>query len=94
MQLSVKQTITSTENNYKANVNFTERKYTYCRFAPEPKISNVKITKTHSKKENTATNKYNMEASSLTLRKKHMNLKGHISTAYKDNKKYTMYTYK
>lgn len=41
MQLSVKQTITSTENNYKANVNFTEGKYSYYRFDYEPKTSNI-----------------------------------------------------
>lgn len=41
MQLSVKQTITSTENNYKANVNFTGGEYSFCRFASEPKISNI-----------------------------------------------------
>lgn len=41
MQLSVTKTITSTENNYKANVNFTGEKYSYCRFASEPKISNI-----------------------------------------------------
>lgn len=58
MQLSVTQTITSTENNYKANVNFTGGKYSYCRFASEPKISNI------PKK-----SKYNMKASSLTPRK-------------------------
>jgi len=58
MQLSVTETITSTENNYNANVNFTGGKYSYCRFASEPKISNI------SKK-----SKYNMKASSLTSRK-------------------------
>lgn len=41
MQLSVTETITSTENNYNANVNFTGGKYSYCRFASEPKISNI-----------------------------------------------------
>lgn len=41
MQLSVTQTITSTENNYKANVNFTGGEYSYCRFGSEPKISNI-----------------------------------------------------
>lgn len=54
MQLSVTQTITSTENNYKANVNFTGGKYSYCRFASEP---------TYKK------SKYNMKASSSTPRK-------------------------
>lgn len=41
MQLSVTQTITSTENNYNANVNFTGGEYSYCGFASEPKISNI-----------------------------------------------------
>lgn len=45
MQLSVTQTITSTENNYKANVKFTEGKYSYCRCASEPKISNTEKQK-------------------------------------------------
>lgn len=58
MQLSVTQTITSTENNYKGNVNFTGGKNSNCRFASEPKISNI------PKK-----SKHNMKASSLTLRK-------------------------
>lgn len=41
MQLSVTQTITSTENNYKANVNFTGGDYSYRKFVSEPKISNI-----------------------------------------------------
>lgn len=45
MQLSATQTITSTENNYKAYVNFTEGKYSYCRCASEPKISNTEKQK-------------------------------------------------
>lgn len=41
MQLNVTQTITSTENNYKANVNFTGGTYSFCKFGLEPKISNT-----------------------------------------------------
>lgn len=33
-----------------------------------------------------------MKANSMTSRKTYRHLKGHISTAYKDNKIYTMYT--
>ena len=62
MQLSVTQTITSTENNYKANVNFTGGEYSYCRFGSEPKISNIA-------KEKKTKSKYNMKASSLTPKK-------------------------
>lgn len=40
MQLSVTQTITSTEDNYEANVNFTGE-YSYHNFALEPKIHNI-----------------------------------------------------
>lgn len=40
MHLSVKQTITSTEDNYEANVNFTGE-YSYHNSALEPKIHNI-----------------------------------------------------
>lgn len=40
MQLSVTQTITSTEDNYEANVNFTGE-YSYHNSASEPKIHNI-----------------------------------------------------
>lgn len=78
MQLRVPQTITSTENNYKAIVNFTGD-YSYRRSASEPKISKIPTKK-----------EYNMKASSLTPRKTEK-LQIHISTAYKDYKKYTVY---
>lgn len=52
MQLSVTQTLTSTENNYKANVNFGDRL-----FVSEPKISNrTKKKKQTDKKKTTYKN--------------------------------------
>lgn len=82
MQLSVTQTITSTEDNYKANVNLTGE-YSYHNL-----LQSQKYTTYSPKMANT-----NMKASSLTL-KKTKELKIHISTAYKDNKKYTVYKVK
>lgn len=49
MQLSVTQTITSTENNYTANVNFTGGDYSYRTLASEPKISNIPKKKKQNK---------------------------------------------
>lgn len=51
MQSSVTQTITSTEDNYRANVNFTGGggKYSKCR--SEPKISNIPKIKKHTRHE-------------------------------------------
>lgn len=54
----------------------------YRKFASEPKISNIPKRRKKSK--------YNMKTSSLTPRKT-KELKFHISTAYKDNTKYTVY---
>lgn len=47
MQLSVTQTLTSTENNYKANVNFGDRL-----FVSEQKISNRTKKKKQTDKKN------------------------------------------
>lgn len=57
MQLSVTQTITSTENNYEANVNFTGGEYSCCRFALEPKKSNIPKKKHESQFINTKENR-------------------------------------
>lgn len=81
MQLSVTQTITSTEDNYKANVNFTGD-YSCHNSASEPKISNVMA-------EN---GKYKHESQFIEIKENRNKL--HISTAYKDNEKYTVYEVK
>lgn len=78
MQLSVTQTITSTENNYKANVNFTGGDYSYRTFTSEPKISNIP-------------KKANKTWKPVLWHKGKQKTKIHISTAYKDSKKYTVY---
>lgn len=81
MQLSVTQTITSTEDNYEANVNLTGE------YSNKNLLQSQKYTTYWPKMAST-----NMKASSLTLKK--TKLKIHISTAYKDNNKYTVYKVK
>lgn len=83
MQLSVTQTITSTENNYKGNVNFGDRLF----------VSESK-NKPQNEKEKTnrqKTTTYKNESQFIDTEEKRKTKKIHISTAYKDNNKYTVY---
>lgn len=72
MQLSVTQTITSTENNYKANVNFGGGECSYRSLQSQkigaiPKTTNKQTNKTKKKITKPT---YEMKASSLTLRER------------------------
>lgn len=78
MQLSVTQTITSTENNYKGNVNFTRWK-----------VLILQVCFRAQNKQHTKKKQIQHESQFIDTKETE---EGHISTAYKDNKKYTMYT--